>query len=244
MDPVLKGDSELKSTIKEELFNGHEPDIIICTSGGIQKNQEGTWVPAYDQESDGGCLRTQAVASLASYFPNVPIVTSSGSVDYCEEKVADIYSKDLVRKGVDPQRILQMEKDRPSTFTEVISLCDLLSREDLKNVEEVMICTNTFHIPRFLAFLDVVINYDVRGNIRIFDNYAESRGINYLTPDLISKIKSIKERGVRFRVFSAEQAIDIVSPDSAYTIYGANKGENEKSGIGQLQNGTYFKPSR
>jgi uncharacterized SAM-binding protein YcdF (DUF218 family) len=159
-----------KSTIKEELFNGREPDILICTSGGIERDEDGTWVPAYNEESDGGCLRTQAVASLARYFPNIPIAASSGHVDYSEERVADIYTRDLVKKGVDPQRIVQMEKDRPSTFTEVISLCELLSRDDLKNVEEVMVCTNTFHIPRFLAFLDVVINYDVRGNIRIFDN--------------------------------------------------------------------------
>lgn len=147
-------------------FSGQMPDVFFMHTGGIDKNERGPMgyrSTVYSQLSEhgiatGGRTRIIAGAEIAKAVPELKIVTNSfNRFDPEMPSMATVNKEELVRRGIDPDRI-SLEENSFSTVTQLVEMVN----EAVKNKWlKVVAMTNTYHLPRMSAMyehLEEIIN--------------------------------------------------------------------------------------
>ncbi len=126
---------------------------LVC-EGGIWRT---TW---FDEQGDafgalGDRLRVEAAAVLAANNPDALVVVSGGKGQLRDNPdaptIASILRKELIELGVPEVRIFE-ESTSNNTYEQLRKLVELCAERGWAYVE---ILTNTWHIPRTNAFLEV-----------------------------------------------------------------------------------------
>lgn len=131
------------------------PDAIVPLSGGTVQDPSGEWRSTTYQESDsfgtlGGYVKMQAGAILAKRYPNAFIVANSKCMDGRLPSHAQVHARELVRLGVEEERVILEEKSI-TTKSEVIEALKLAGEMGWKNI---FFVSNEYHLPRVRAFYE------------------------------------------------------------------------------------------
>lgn len=143
------------------------PDVIFTFSGGIKqdnKTEIGFRTLAYSDLSEHGLVtgsrsRVIAAAEIAKALPDVPIVTNSfNRFDASEPTMASVIEKELVNRGVGPERILREER----SFSTITQLIEMVRESNEHEWTKVAVVGNEWHFPRMEAMfnnLETVVQY-------------------------------------------------------------------------------------
>jgi len=237
-------ESEKQEETKEEkiefykkLLDGSE--AVFCLDADIRdvKTKEGKTIyrPTAFTTKDahgylaGGHSRIIAAAELASYFPDLKIITTSW---YQPDKPihAEVYAKELERMGV-PKNQIEMEKKSRSTLESLVEFIKIGKKEGWKAAS---ILTSEYHIPRTKAMVENLEWLAERFNLNdeefkkaLEEFKKEPFKINYISPEEI-----LPHRDKRY-----QKIIDEVKTLDAYK----QRVEAEARGVEQIKNKTYGK---
>lgn len=147
-------------------FGGQSPDVFIMHTGGIAENPRGPMgyrSTSYSDVSEhgiatGGRTRIIAGAEIAKALPNLKIITNSiNRFDPEVPSMAVVNKEELVRRGIDPDRITREE----DSFSTVTQLTEMIRLAVANNWAKIASLTNEYHHPRVQAMyerLDSIID--------------------------------------------------------------------------------------
>jgi hypothetical protein len=165
-------------------FNGLEPEVIFPLSGSITKREGRTEGREWDTLSGSdisehglttvGKVRTIAGAEIAKLFPGAAVVTNSyNRFDPEEPTMASIHRDELIRRGVDAERII-MEEESFSTITQYIEMIKLAVEHGWTRLSVVI---NEYYKPRATALyenLDSIVEYEDPQQAQEFQEVLEA----------------------------------------------------------------------
>lgn len=140
-------------------FDGQLPDVFIMNTGGIAENPRGPMgykSTTYSQVSEhgiatGGRTRIIAGTEIAKALPSLKIVTNSvNRFDPEVPSMARVNKEELVRRGIDPDRIT-LEEDSFSTVTQLTEMVRLAVANNWTRIASL---TNGYHHPRIQAMYE------------------------------------------------------------------------------------------
>lgn len=135
---------------------------ICVLSAGIKKNKKGEWASTDFIEDDdkfgapGGKLRVAAASYLHKDNSNISIIASGGrgrdirNDESSRPDLADILTRELKDFGV-PESCIIKENKSNKTIEQLKELKLIMSD---KNLDELIVITNDYHLPRIKAILE------------------------------------------------------------------------------------------
>ncbi len=158
-------EEQIKDIVTNE-FEGLSPEAIFPLSGSIIQRRDGRWdtLSGSDVSEHGlttvGKVRTIAGAEIAHLFPEVPVVTNSyNRYDPNEPTMASVHRDELIRRGIDPERII-LEEESFSTITQYVEMIKMAVD---KGWTRLCVVINGYYVPRATALyehLDSIVESD------------------------------------------------------------------------------------
>ncbi|MFA6405688.1 MAG: ElyC/SanA/YdcF family protein [Candidatus Paceibacterota bacterium] len=131
--------------------------VILMLGGGI-KNNNGSWRTLRFGEGDNfgdspDRLRVEAVALLCKKTPNITCIISGGKGQNLNNPdaptTASVNAKELVELGVAKSRLI-LEENSNNTWQQLKESAKILNKKNIKNIT---LISNEFHLPRIIAFI-------------------------------------------------------------------------------------------
>ncbi|HEY0965728.1 MAG TPA: YdcF family protein [Candidatus Saccharimonadales bacterium] len=153
---VPSEDAAIRELVTQD-FNGLPPEVIFPLSGSIIQRRDGRWdtLSGSDVSEHGittvGKVRTIAGAKIAHLFPDLPVVANSyNRFDPDEPTMASVHRDELIRKGVNPERII-LEEESFSTITQYVEMIKMAVERGWTRVSVII---NGYYEPRATALYE------------------------------------------------------------------------------------------
>src|SRR3989344_7674367 len=187
---------------------------IVILAGGFRKNRKGRWQSdGFSGPVSGSNLRVLAGSYLFKKDPRRIIIASGGRGYLRKYKDApgcsDIMRKELKALGIPGHKIIE-EKKSNNTYQQLEELNQLLKKLKINNV---IIVSNQYHLPRVKAMLKYLFEFKLADKIRFIQ--AEKVVIEY-------------HLGLKYKIeklYQSEKVKKMI--------------QKEKEGIKQIKNGRY-----
>lgn len=231
MRPDDQRTTEVRGLVTGE-FMGEEPDALFVLSGGIvvsPNSESGYKSLAWSNTNElgistGGRTRVIAVVEVARVLPEIPIVTNSRNrFDNTQPTMASISKAELVRRGVDPDRVI-LEEDSVNTITQLTEMVQLALRN---NWTSIAVLVNDYYQPRIHAIWN-----------RLGELVTDA--------DFQAQLTRFKGTGGTIGFISSEPIMRAISPLYAAYLHEVEASavyqrtvESEANGLRALQEGRY-----
>jgi len=190
--------------IKERVvhdFEGVPPEVIFPLSGSITQRRDGRWdtLSGSDVSEHGvitvGKARSIAGAKIAKLFPDAAVVANSyNRFDPNEPTMASVSKAELIRKGVDEERIILEER----SFSTITQYTEMIKEAVDHGWSRITVVINDYYVPRATALYEhlgtIVENDEFQQTLKQF--HAMNGTVSFVVAEEILGL--VNERYTRY----------------------------------------------